>query len=427
MAAWIVWGFASLYVFLGEALKSYLLQFRYRDLKKDTSEERSRMSFLFSIVDDPSKYRWIFSNTLSSVSVAFSGAAWVYLILLYVNLLTEGLSDWVGYILLFVLLLISAIFHGLFLKWLPIRLGPRFIRPVLQTAIIYIVTLSFVFRPIRFGVLQGIRIMKSLGVKDLEVPEPIDRDLQILATGREDVRITKITEKIASRALELSSLSVYDILLPRNQVQLFDLNEPVALNIERARKTGHTRFPLCSGDLDHCEGLIHIKDIFRARKAIEDLDFSKLARPILRVKEDEPLDKTLQVLMTKRVHMALVEDEFGGIVGVLTMERILEELVGEIQDEFDKEEKMVVSLKTDFYKISGLTPLHEVEAQLGLDNLEDDDVSSFGGLISHHLGRIPAKGEQVEIGPLLITIKETDETRIISTNVRVLSLPDADF
>lgn len=170
-------------------------------------------------------------------------------------------------------------------------------------------------------------------------------------------------------------------------------------------------------------GIIHIKDIFRSRLPTESLEFEKLARPILRVDQEQRLDRVLQVLLQKRVHMALVEDEFGGILGVLTLERILEELVGEIQDEFDKEEKMIVGLKKDFYRISGLTPIHEVEDQLNLDDLENDEVSSFGGLISYHLGRIPEKGEVVEIGSLMITILETDETRVILTNVKVLSLP----
>lgn len=320
---------------------------------------------------------------------------------------------------------ISAVLHGLLLRWLPVALGPKLKKGIIRIATLYVVIVSFLLRPVRFGADLGIKFFKATGIDELDAPEPIDRDFQILAIGREDVKFTTVTEKIASRALELSSISVYDILLPRNQVQFFDLSNSVPVNLEKARKTGHTRFPLCNGDLDHCEGLIHIKDIFRFRKPLGEEDFRKIARPILRIGQDEPLDKILQLLLKKQVHMALVEDEFGGVLGVLTLERILEELVGEIQDEFDKEDRMIVPIKKDYFKISGLTPLHEVEDQLGLEGLENDEVSSFGGFITHYLGRIPEKGEQVEMGRLLISVKETDETRIISTTVRVLSLPES--
>ena len=375
-------------------------------------------------MDDPGRYRRNFSNILASVAVAGSGACWVWLVLQAVQGLTVAAAPWVSTLFAVLVLTVAAILHGLILKWLPSALGSKFRVPMIQAATFYIVFISFLLRPLRSCILLGIRMLKGMGLKEPVEPEPLDRDFQILAIGREDVKVTSITEKIASRAMELNSILVYDILLPRNQVQFFDLSESVAANLEVARKTGHTRFPLCTGDLDHCEGLIHIKDIFRSKKPPSEIDFRTLSRPILRVGQDEPLDKILQVLLSKRVHMALVEDEFGGILGVLTLERILEELVGEIQDEFDKEDKMIVPIKQDYFKISGLTPLHEVEDQLGVDDLEIEEVSSFGGLISHHLGRIPIKGEQIELGRLLITIKETDETRIISTMVRVMPFPD---
>ena len=416
---WLIWLSASLFVFLVEAVKSYLIQFRYRELRADTRVERKRLTHLFSIIDEPKIYRRTFGTTLLSIAVACAGAAWVLLLVCSLQGHLTGVAQWVANAVIVWVLILSAIVHGLCLKWLPVALGPRMRIEVIQIATFYVVFFSFLLRPIRIGVNLGIRFFKWIGIKEFQDPEPMDRDFQILAIGREDVKFTSVTEKIAGRAIELSSISVYDILLPRNQVQIFDLNESVAANLEKARKTGHTRFPLCNGDLDQCEGLIHIKDIFRFRKSLDDNGFRKIARPILRVGEEEPLDKVLQILLTKRVHMALVEDEFGGVLGVLTLERILEELVGEIQDEFDKEDKMIVPLKKDFYKISGITPLHEVEDQLGVDNLENDDVSSFGGLITHHLGRIPEKGEQLEIGSLSITIKETDETRVISTTVRL--------
>lgn len=420
----VVWFLSFLYGFFVEALKAYLLQFRYRDLREDTELERQRLMLLFAIVEAPVRYERTLGIGMVAIAISIASIAWA-------GAWGLGLIAWMGssldsqaWTLLAILLGLTTVLQAALIRVIPAAIGDRFGLGLVRGATLYVVFIAWLLGPVRIALQLLVRVLAWMGMTPSFQPIPVDRDFQILATGRSDVRFTPVTEKIASRALELNSISVYDILLPRNQVQLFDLNDSIEVNLERARKTGHTRFPLCLGDLDHCEGLIHIKDIFRFRKPLSAADLGKLMRPILRVGQDEPLDKILQVLLTKRVHMALVEDEFGGILGVLTLERILEELVGEIQDEFDKEDHMIVPLKKDFYKISGLTPLYEVEDQLGVDHLENDEVSSFGGLITHLLGRIPSAGEQVEIGPLQIIVKETDDTRVISTTVRVLSLPE---
>jgi CBS domain containing-hemolysin-like protein len=414
------WGACALFVFAVEMVKSYLVDYRYRELREDTTAEKSQLRHLFSMVDDTRVYRRTFGATLQSVVTAASGVAGVLLWFGGYLVWRAPLPELVGLVLLVIGLLVAAVLHGLLLKWLPVALGQRVKPPAVQLATLYVAAFAWLLRPLRAGIDLGIRLFGWWGIKESDIPEPIDRDFQILAINREDVMFTPVTEKIASRALELSSISVYDILLPRSQVQIFDLEDSLDVNLEKARRTGHTRFPLCTGDLDHCEGLIHIKDLFRMRRPVQQRDLRRLMRPVLRVGESEPLDKILQLLLTKRMHMALVEDEFGGVLGVLTLERILEELVGEIQDEFDKEDRMIVPLRKDFFKIMGMTPIYEVEDQLGVDDLEQDEVSSFGGLISYLLGRIPVQGEQLEIGRLVVTVQETDDTRIISTTVKLL-------
>lgn len=403
-------------------IRSFLIQFRYRELREDLSADRAKLKHLFQIVENPTKYSrvFLFVSTLMSGGI---GAFWVVLVVCTIDRFDLIFDDWLAKASIACLILLSGIIHMLLVGWLPRALAPLFPYVVIRVASYYLSGIDFLVRPLVFigGLLK--KLIEMLGVKEVEAPETLDSDLQILTLGKDGRKFTQVTEKIAFKSLDLSEICVYDILLPRNQVQIFDIEDGVSANLEKARKTGHTRFPLCKDDLDHCMGIIHIKDIFRSRLPTETLEFEKLARPILRVDQEQRLDRVLQVLLQKRVHMALVEDEFGGILGVLTLERILEELVGEIQDEFDKEEKMIVGLKQDFYRISGLTPIHEVEDQLNLDDLENDEVSSFGGLITYHLGRIPEKGEVVEIGSLMITILETDETRVILTNVRVLSLP----
>ena len=127
-------------------------------------------------------------------------------------------------------------------------------------------------------------------------------------------------------------------------------------------------------------------------------------------------------MMRWKINMALVRDEFGGIDGVITLEDILEEVVGEIQDEFDTEENTVQKSGVGKWKVSGLSPVHELPEELGVE--EQEELTSFGGLITKELGRIPEVGEILKLKNLQITILEADETRVQLTEVKLLSSPN---
>jgi len=251
---------------------------------------------------------------------------------------------------------------------------------------------------------------------------PLDIEVQLRAMGEDHVVLSPIVRKIIDKAIQMPELDVSDILLPRNQVNWIDLHEDPRETLAMARKTGHTRFPLCEGDLDRCLGIIHIKDIFRDPMPDAQIDFRKIRRPIATLNLEETLMEALQKLLGLKVHMALVLDEFGGTVGVVTLERILEELVGEIQDEFDMEDEEIVPLGVNRFRVAGLTPIHELEERLEID-FERDDVSTFSGLITAELGRIPEKAETLKYGRLEIVITEVDEKRILATEVSVVSEP----
>jgi CBS domain containing-hemolysin-like protein len=227
---------------------------------------------------------------------------------------------------------------------------------------------------------------------------------------------------ILKNAVMMRELVVSDVLLPRNQVKFFDLNIPLKDNLDMAKEMGHTRFPLCYGDLDRCIGLIHIKDIFRHKGGLDGLDLRHLKRNMIRIDSEEPLESALTKFLSHRMHMALVIDEFRGTEGVLTLERILEQLVGEIRDEFDADEEVLIRSdeKSDETVVSGLTPLHEIEANFGVE-IETEEVSTIGGLVTSELGRIPESGEKLTLFGLQIEITQSDETRIIEVRVR----PDA--
>lgn len=275
------------------------------------------------------------------------------------------------------------------------------------------------FRKVKEGVFS------LLGFEGGDPINPLDVEVQIRALGEDDAIRSKIARSIINRTLAMQDLVVADILLPRNQVLIFDLEDSLEENLELAKKTGHTRFPLCAGDLDHCIGLIHIKDLFRYRGAQETLDLARLSRPIIHFQEEEPLDRVLQRMLRMKMHMALVRDEFGGILGVITLEKILEVLVGEIQDEFDSEDEPIRKLGPDRFLISGLAGVHDVEQALAI-RVEDEEIATFGGLITSELGEIPSVGTRVSFHQMDVIVKEVEERRIISAMVTRLPDPSPD-
>ena len=242
----------------------------------------------------------------------------------------------------------------------------------------------------------------------------------IRTLSREGSNLDPDIAEIVGNTLEMGQLKVQDVMVSRKQVQILDWQDGLEKNLEIARNCGHTRLPLCEGDLDHCLGIIHVKYAFRLLgKEPDKLSLRSITKAPARVSAEDPLPLALRKMMKWKVHMALVGDEFGGIDGVITLEDILEEVVGEIQDEFDADEADIEQLNEQSWKISGLTPLHELPEALNIDD-EEEEVTSFGGLITQEFGKIPEAYETLRLKNLEVTILEADETRIGLTEVRLL-------
>ncbi len=323
-------------------------------------------------------------------------------------------------------LVVAVTAHFFVAEMVPRGLAMR--NPAVVLRVTYRVVL--VFQILTLPVLSILRCAKQaffrfIGVDEEDELDPLDVDVQIRAMGGDSMTLTPVIRKIVNRTLQMRELVVQDILLPRSQVIICDLAEDFAGQMAIMRKAGHTRYPLCRGDLDHCVGILHIKDIFRSGNRPEEVDPMKIKRKVAVFQLETPVEEALQRMLRAKIHMALVVDEFGGIVGIVTLEGILEELVGEIHDEFDSEEQQIVKLGADNrYRISGLAPIHDVEEYLGIE-IENEEVSTFGGLITGELGKIPDSGEQLRIQNLEISVDEVDERRVITATVMVLENEEA--
>lgn len=251
----------------------------------------------------------------------------------------------------------------------------------------------------------------------------IEVDSQIRSLVSDGDELPEVTQSILNNAMDLRKRVAHDIMIPRNQLKFFDVEDTIEENLEVARDTGHTRFPVCEGDLDQCIGIVHIKDVFRSPKRSEELNLHEVKRPIARFSMDEPLEGVLQGFLKQKQHFALLIDEFGGAVGAITLEDVLEELVGEIQDEFDRDKEMISHLGDGGFLVDGLTPLHDVAEAIGME-IESEEVSTFGGYITLKLGRMPRLQETFRIDRLEITAGSLDERRVIAATIQILDIVD---
>lgn len=319
----------------------------------------------------------------------------------------------------------AAAVHFFVAESIPRTLGLAHPRRALSLAFAPTVFLSWIAGPF-LRALESLasRLLRAGGLSQetMETIDSLDFEAQIEGLERlrgEGPAAVNVTQRILKNTLRLRELLVDDVILPRKQVVYVDINLGITENLRTAREGGHTRYPLCDGDLDRCIGLIHIKDLFRYKGDPARIDLRKLRRDIIRIDGEETLESALAKLLSHKMHMALVIDEFRGTEGVITLERILEIMVGDIRDEFDAEEEDLIQESSDPGEsvVSGLALIHEIAERFNVE-LDDEEVSTIGGLISTRLGRIPEKGEEVLIDGLLIRVTEVDQTRVIEARVR---------
>lgn len=393
-----------------------LVKFRYGDVDAEAIAQLKQRRALARLMDQGDQTGRVvrFSKTLCTVAVG----------LLLMPLVSDLFSlfqmenppdRWVVVLVSFT----SAVsVHFFFAEIFPRGLAMR--DPVKAILLSYRVLMVFqlVTFPVMF-MFRGLKKMlfRRLGVAVEDELNPLDVDVQIRAMGKDSSRFSPIIRQIVTRTLQVQELVVHDVLLSRSQVVIYDLEQGLRANLEIMKEAGHTRFPLCRGGLDDCLGIIHIKDIFRCRESVDTLDPMKLKRNVAVFSLETPLEEALERMLRAKFHMALAVDEFGGVVGVVTLESILEELVGEIQDEFDSEEDDIIELyHPSRYRITGLASIHDVEERLGID-ISNEEVSTFGGLITGELGHIPKQGQRLSTHGLEVTVEEVDGRRVISTTV----------
>ena len=279
-----------------------------------------------------------------------------------------------------------------------------------------------IFRPaIWFLQASATWIMKSVFRTDPVAETELvhsEEELRVILTEKEDAADgTEPENELLINALDFRRRVVRDIMTPRGDVVYLDMQDSFDANVQVAIESGHTRFPLVQGHLDNTVGLIHIKDLMREMKN-DRHDLLAIKRELMPVPEFMPLQKLLRQFLAKRSHFAVVVDEYGGAVGIVTLDNVVGELVGEIKDEFDLEQvKEFVRLNDEEFVVQGQLVLYELKELANLE-LENAEVSTIGGYVVQLLGHLPKQGEQVQIDGYLVTITQTDGRRILQLHFK---------
>jgi magnesium and cobalt exporter, CNNM family len=240
----------------------------------------------------------------------------------------------------------------------------------------------------------------------------------ILSESAKAKEVSPMGKDLLINALDLHERVVRDIMTPRGQVVFLNIEDSFEDNVKKALASRHTRFPLCRCHLDNSIGLIHIKELIPLMRD-PNPDLLRIRRELIPVPEMMSLEKLLSLFLNKHAHLAIVVDEFGGTVGMVTLENVLEELVGDIQDEFDTEKEEFREINENEFSVDGALALYELRDLAGID-LESADVSTIGGYVTHLLGHLPKTGEQVQIDNYLVTISQSDGRRVQQLHFRKL-------
>ena len=265
-------------------------------------------------------------------------------------------------------------------------------------------------------------ISKPFGIDPTRTPELSAAEIRLIVEqGSQQGVLEAEEEQMISAVMSLSDSKLHEVMVPRIDIVAIDQEATFDEAVEVVLKEGHSRTPLYRESVDHIVGILYAKDLLRLiaaggpRPRLRDI-----MRPALFVPESQSVDDLLHELQRRKVHMAVVLDEYGGTAGLVTIEDLLEEIVGEIQDEFDEEEPMKVEIGPGEVILDGRADIDDltelVEPALELE--DDEEYDTLGGFVYHRIGRVPVVGDAVVIEPFVITVIKVSGRRVGKVRVR---------
>ena len=335
---------------------------------------------------------------------------------------------------------VSAVFLIVFTEMVPKsyvkgRTEKSFIKAIFFLRIFYVV-LYPVIKVLTFVSYLGVRLIGGKVSRDEEMLAS-QADLETLTAVSESEDILEEEEREMIHGIfELESTVAREIMTPRTDMVYLDVSTKLSDVLVTVTEKGHSRIPVYEDNVDNIVGVLHVKDLLQYwDKNKQEASLRDMLRPPLFVPETKRIDDLLQEFRSEKTHMAIVLDEYGGTAGLVTIEDVIEEIVGEIQDEYDEEDRLVRELEDGSYEVDARIPIDEVNDLLVI-NLPSEDSDSMGGFIINYLGRVPQEGESFSYDAarpsnangnsgkphkdLLISVTESDERRILRVRVKLV-------
>lgn len=255
-------------------------------------------------------------------------------------------------------------------------------------------------------------LLERLSALLLREPEDREQLVKLLHGAYEKNLLDADALSMMEGVLQVSERQVREIMIPRAQMDVIDISQPPEAFIPFVIETAHSRFPVVEGDKDNIIGILLAKDLLRYY-AGEEFNVRDMLRPVVFVPEAKRVNVLLREFRSNRNHIALVVNEYGGVSGMVTIEDVLEQIVGDIEDEydFDADEDNIIADGNGQYRVKADTEIADFNAALGTD-FSDEDCDTVGGLVLKAAGQLPKCGDRIHLGELILTVLRVDSRRL---------------
>ena len=380
---------------------------------KALAEHGSKSAALINaLLEAPEKF---FSTTLlgTNMSVVLSNAIATFLVI-------RHLGEHYEYITILIMTPLILIFGEIVPKTV-YRYHAEHITPYL----VYPITaISAIFYPF-VAILTWLTklFLRFFGMESVQFkPHATREDLEnYLDMWNIDSRLRTAEKKIIERIFDFSNLAAEDIMIQPVNIKALEIGESIDKAVSLAQKTGYSRIPVYSGEVYNIIGIVHAFDLLTAQKKAQTL--KDIIRPARYVPSSAPVDELLKQMKTEGNSIAVVVDEYGGSIGIITIEDILEEIVGEIYDEYDEEERLFVKIGKNEYTVNARMELDDLNDHLDLQ-LPKDDYETIAGFLLKHMGRIPAEGDRFQFKNVTFIIKKADKRSIKEVSIIISDAPE---
>jgi putative hemolysin len=289
--------------------------------------------------------------------------------------------------------------------------------------------LSIIFKPILilFNAFTNIIIKILGGEVNNRVPFVTEEEIRSLVDVGEEEGVVKHQEReMIDGIFQIDEIDVNDIMIPRIDMIIIEEKSSISKALDLIITYGHSRIPVYRERIDNIVGIIYAKDLLTAvsmeKEEADKIKILDLMRPAYYIPETKKVNELLKELQKQKVHMAIILDEYGGTEGLITIEDILEEIVGDIFDEYDDEENLIEKVKEDTYIVKAEIDLEEIEDMFRIEFPDEDDYGSLGGFVFNTLGRVPILGDKVEYKGLSMKVIRVSNRRIREVEIQVKSL-----